>query len=224
MSCSRPIGRLPVAVCTRVAVAAGRAWPSGARRAPAASYRSAAAPRVISRVDAHKARRACGSPLPGMTACGHAHLAVELAASTAALSWCVPRNVPLCPSRLPLRATAGPRAQVPTSRKGPLWRRPGRQAPWGVRPSREAASGAAPTAAAPSASTSAASKGGAGGGGATSCRAVGRRRGRKESRGGARAARCGEEGCTRQLRRCSSVDMPRFGGPGSLRQACVGYG
>ena len=65
------------------------AWPSGARRAPAACYRSAAAaPRVISRVDAHKARRALGgrrSPVPGDDRpMEHAHLAVELAASTAA--------------------------------------------------------------------------------------------------------------------------------------------
>ena len=65
------------------------AWPSGARRAPAACYRSAAAaPRVISRVDAHKARRALGgrrSPVPGDDRpVEHSHLAVELAASTAA--------------------------------------------------------------------------------------------------------------------------------------------
>ena len=65
------------------------AWPGGARRAPAACYRSAAAaPRVISRVDAHKARRALGgrrSPVPGdARPVEHSHLAVELAASTAA--------------------------------------------------------------------------------------------------------------------------------------------
>ena len=92
------------------------------------------------------------------------------------------------------------------------------------------ASGAAPTAAAtPSASTSAASKGGAGGGGATSGGAASSA---AAADAASRAAalkrrRCGEcEGCTRgNCGECSScADMPRFGGPGSLRQACVGYG
>ena len=89
------------------------ARPGGAHRAPAASCRSAAAAaRVISRVDAHKARRALGrkSPMPGDDRpVEHSHLALQLAASTAAkltAGACSPDR-PLCPSRLcPLHPTS----------------------------------------------------------------------------------------------------------------------
>ena len=89
------------------------ARPGGAHRAPAASCRSAAAAsRVITRVDAHKARRALGrkSPMPGDDRpVEHSHLALQLAASTAAkltAGACSPDR-PLCPSRLcPLHPTS----------------------------------------------------------------------------------------------------------------------
>ena len=188
----------------------------------------------------------------------HFHLAVQLAASTAAKLTAGACNV----DPFALRASAHcSRPPLALGRAG-AYQSGGATAaanaaalnddcsPWvstqTLSRSAASASGTAPTAAAaPSASAWAASKGGAGGGsgagggggarggagtgggGATSCGAASSA---AADDAASRAAaikrrRCGEcEGCTRgNCGECAScADMPRFGGQGSSRQACVG--